>query len=309
MPRRIYNIDDIEDDLDVVSELDLTEKEQTDKLIDSMYYNPKLSVFDVPDTISYVEQAKCDDVTDSITDELLCRAYTAAKQAINVSDRIMSNSLGLTKSKYRKLLESEPKFAMAVQCGIMDGQQEMYDDLTKSMYNLATGRIVCEEVKTETQDVVNTLGKVIGTSTKTTVVRKKLPPDSKVAFRLLSRLDPSWKQDSKEVDVNIQLAQELKVTEDVNMSIDPTKLPPEILDYLITSQTKGLNGNDKVGGNVEVVLDNMEIQSKIHTTLKDLNNEVLSKLPIQEDVVVDKETMDAITKPKKKRGRPKKSSN
>ena len=312
MQRRVANFLDDTDFDELGSsqyEYDIEGQEQAEKLINSMYHCPTVTVLDVPDTKSYIEQTQSNDVTDSITDELICRAYTAAKQALNVSDRIMSNSLNMSISHYRNLLNTKPQFAMAVQCGIMDGQQERYDDLTQSLYKLATGRFIVEEVKTESQDVINALGNKIGTATKTTTTRKRVPPDAKTAQKLLARMDPSWKQDAKEVDVNIKLAQELKVTEDVTMAVDPTTLPPNILEYLITSNTKGIEGEKVVGGYSDAVLSAVDEQSSLHKTLKQLNEELSEILPEkQEDTVVDKETLDALTKPKKKRGRPKKTS-
>lgn len=306
MHKRIIE-DDISDDLDVVSRLDLTEGEQAEKLINTMYQCPTTSLMDVPESHNYVQRIDDEDVNDPVTDELLCRAYTASRQALNVTDKIMSRSLGMTVKRYRKLIQSDPKFAMAVQSGIMDGQQERYDDLTQSLYKLATGRFIVEEVKTESQDVINALGNKIGTATKTTTIRKRVPPDAKTAQKLLSRMDPSWKQDSQEVDVNIKIARELKVTEDVTMSVDPTTLPPDILEYLITSNTRGITGSDVVGGSVDKYIDVMDEQTEIHRSLKSINNELLNKLPAKDDdIVVSKDTYNAIVNPKKKRGRPKK---
>ena len=305
-----------------------TAQEQAEQLVKAMYSCPKRSILDIPETRPYTEiyqeeAQKKQDKTDTqnepvkprkpaklpeITDDLLCRVYVSAKEVLNVSDQVMSRRLDLTVTQYKKLLQN-PRFAMAVQCGILDGRQEMYDDLTTSLYKLATGRFVVEEIKTETQDVVTMDGTKVGTNTKTSVVRRRVPPDAKLAQRLLSRIDPSWKQTDTDIDKNIQIAKDLKVTEDVTMSIDATKLPPDMLRYLIASNVNGIEGRDRVGGTVDKVLEiipeQQELQKSLHEVNDSLQDAVVPTKERYNDTVVTPEQLDKVKHPR--RGRPKKS--
>lgn len=309
MPNKIQSfLNHIEDDLDKSEEPVQTAQTQAEELVKSMYSYPKQSILDVSDnrkyTQVYLEKGKIPEVTD----ELLCRAYICAKESLNVSDRIMSSKLNIGIRQYQKLLDN-PKFAMAVQCGILDGRQEIYDDLTTNLYKLATGRFVVEEISTETTDIVTMDGIKVGQNTKTTVKRRRVPPDAKIAQRLLSRIDPSWKQTEEEIDNNLQIAKDLKVTEDVTMAVDPTKLPPDILRYLISSNTRNIDNINRVGGTVDNIMESMPEQEQIHKSLKDINSSLLSTLPdntLHKDSVVTPEQLDVIIHPKKKRGRPKK---
>ena len=170
---------------------------------------------------------------------LEAQGYVAARRAKTGSYANISKNLGLPYAEFKYYLDTQPEFAAAIRKGILDGKEELKDNLIDTLVKKATGHTI-EETSTTDEYYYNSEGEKYIGKTKVITTRKEIPADTQAALKLIEQLDPAWRP-KNQLDVNVTSSLDINVTENVMHEIDLKSLSPDALAEILNSSMGGRN--------------------------------------------------------------------
>lgn len=174
---------------------------------------------------------------DQYGDGFVAQAYFAARESETGSNYSIAKALKLDVLTFQYYMQKYPDFVMAVNMGKIDGRQERISNLESSLMARALG-VEVEEVKTEESGAIDEDGNFKNTFRKVTTTKKQIPPDASAALEILRRVDPNW---NPKASLEININDNLKVTEDVNINVDLRTLSPDALREILGSSKQPKN--------------------------------------------------------------------
>ena len=200
---------------------------------------------------------------------LEAQGYVAARRSYTGNYSHIAKALGLPYGEFKYYLETKPEFSAAIRQGIIDGKNELKNNLIDTLVNKALGQVTEDVTVTEEYNYKSN----IPAKTKVTKLRKEIPPDTQAILKLLEQLDPEWRPKTT-LDVNIENDMNINVTENRIATIDLANLSPQALEEILISQSAGEN-----------TLANKREDGKSVRMLKDTSDDVI---------------IDVVDKPKRK---------
>lgn len=161
---------------------------------------------------------------------LEAQGYVAARRANMGGYNGIAKSLGLPYGEFKYYLETKPEFAAAIRKGIIDGKEEIKDQLIDRLIDKARGLKLTES---KTEYAFDEEG--IEVPVKKTNTVRDVAPDTQAILEVLGQLDPMWKPKAQ-LDVNVNSSLDINVTENKLITVDLRKLSPTALKEILEGQ-------------------------------------------------------------------------